>query len=169
MKTGFRVNSDFRRADEKLIKDLSDIPSANISDSMHRMYAMYGGIRPFSGKKIAGSAVTVKLPAGDNLAAQAAIDVAQKGDVIVTDCGGCTRRAMVGGMMIACRQKKGIREFAVDGAVRDIDDINSSSLAVYAKTVTPPGAVQERAGRDKCAGCMRRTGSYARGHNNRRQ
>lgn len=100
---------------------------------------------------------------------KAAIDVAQKGDVIVIDCGGCTRRAMVGGMMIACRQKKGIRGFAVDGAVRDIDDINSSSLAVYAKTVTPPGAVQERAGRDKCAGCMRRPGSYARGYNNRRQ
>lgn len=51
MKTGFRVYSDFRRADEKLIKELSDIPSANISDSMNRMYAMYGGIRPFNGKK----------------------------------------------------------------------------------------------------------------------
>ena len=52
MKTGFRVYSDFRRADEKLIKELSDIPSANISDSMNRMYAMYGGIRPFNGKKL---------------------------------------------------------------------------------------------------------------------
>ena len=139
MKTGFRVYSDFRRADEKLIKELSDIPSANISDSMNRMYAMYGGIRPFNGKKIAGSAVTVKLPAGDNLAAQAAIDIAQKGDVIVIDCGGCTRRAMVGGMMIAYRQKKGIRGFVVDGAVRDIDDINNSTLAVYSKASTPRG------------------------------
>ena len=70
---------------------------------------------------------------------KAAIDVAQKGDVIVIDCGGCTRRAMVGGMMIAYRQKKGIRGFVVDGAVRDIDDINNSTLAVYAKTVIPGG------------------------------
>lgn len=70
---------------------------------------------------------------------KAAIDIAQKGDVIVIDCGGCTRRAMVGGMMIAYRQKKGIGGFVVDGAVRDIDDINNSTLAVYAKAATPQG------------------------------
>jgi hypothetical protein len=55
-----------------------------------------------------------------------ALDYAQPGDVIVIDGAGYTDRALVGGMMLAYAEQRHLGGFVVNGAVRDLDDIERS-------------------------------------------
>ena len=56
---------------------------------------------------------TVKVPAGDNLVAQLALDYAKPGDIIVIDGAGFTNRALVGGMMVTYAKEKQLGGFVV--------------------------------------------------------
>ena len=103
------------------------------------MTCMFDGIRSFNKKPLVGTAFTVKVPSGDNLVAQMALDYAKPGDIIVVDGAGYTDRALVGGMMLAYAQERNLGGFVVIGAVRDLDDSKNSPLPVFAKAVTPLG------------------------------
>ena len=78
--------------------------------------------------------------------AQMGLDYAQPGDVIVIDGAGYADRALVGGMMLACAEERGLAGFVVNGAVRDLDDIEASSLPVFALAATPLGPYREGPG-----------------------
>lgn len=90
MAIGFRAFIDFQRPDPALIEGYRGIPSANIGDSVLRMNCMFGGIHAFNNKPLVGTAFTVKVPSGDNLVAQMALDYAKPGDIIVIDGAGYT-------------------------------------------------------------------------------
>ena len=83
MAIGFRVRNRSRVVDRKWVEKFKELPVANVSDSMHRMYAGGAQLRPMhrSGK-LAGRAITVKAPPGDNLMLHKAMDMAVDGDDI---------------------------------------------------------------------------------------
>ncbi len=146
MAIGFRAFLDFERPDPALVDAYREIPSSNIGDCVKRMNCMFGGIRSYNSLKVVGPAFTVKVPAGDNLVAQMALDYARPGDIIVIDGAGYTDRALVGGMMLAYAEERGLGGFVVNGAVRDLDDIASSPLPVFALAATPLGPYREGPG-----------------------
>lgn len=146
MAIGFRAFLDFKRPSKELVEAYRGIPSSNIGDCVKRMNCMFGGIRPFNKNPLLGVAFTVKVPSGDNLVAQAALDYAQPGDIIVVDGAGYEDRALVGGMMLAYAKEQGLGGFVVNGAVRDLDDIVGSELPVFAKATTPLGPYREGPG-----------------------
>ena len=146
MPIGFRAFLEIERPDSSLIEAYREIPSSNIGDCVKRMNCMFGGIRSYNQRSIVGPAFTVKVPAGDNLVAQMALDYAQPGDVIVIDGAGYADRALVGGMMLAYAEERGLAGFVVNGAVRDLDDIEASPLPVFALAATPLGPYREGPG-----------------------
>ena len=146
MDIGFRAFLDFERPDPALVEAYREIPSSNIGDCVKRMNCMFGGIHSYNKIPVTGVAFTVKVPAGDNLVAQMALDYAQPGDVIVIDGAGYTDRALVGGMMLAYAEQRRLGGFVVNGAVRDLDDIERSSLPVFALAATPLGPYREGPG-----------------------
>ena len=146
MPIGFRAFLEIERPDSSLIEAYREIPSSNIGDCVKRMNCMFGGIRSYNRRSIVGPAFTVKVPAGDNLVAQMALDYAQPGDVIVIDGAGYADRALVGGMMLAYAEERGLAGFVVNGAVRDLDDIEASPLPVFALAATPLGPYREDPG-----------------------
>ena len=146
MPIGFRSFLEIERPDPRLIEAYRQIPSSNIGDCVKRMNCMFGGIRSYNRRSIVGPAFTVKVPAGDNLVAQMALDYAQSGDVIVIDGAGYADRALVGGMMLAYAEERGLAGFVVNGAVRDLDDIEASPLPVFALAATPLGPYREGPG-----------------------
>ena len=146
MPIGFRAFLDFQRPEPDLIEAYREIPSANIGDCVKRMNCMFGGIRSYNKKNLTGAAFTVKVPAGDNLLAQMALDYAKPGDIIVIDGAGYTDRALVGGMMLAYAEERQLGGFVVNGAVRDLDDIRNSPLPVFALAATPLGPYREGPG-----------------------
>ena len=139
MPIGLRAFLEIDRPDPELVDKFRGIPSANIGDVVKRMNCMFGGIRPFNKQSLVGVACTVKVPSGDNLVAQMALDYAKPGDIIVIDGGGYKDRALVGGMMLTYAEEMGLGGFIVNGAVRDLDDIAKSKLPVFAIASTPTG------------------------------
>lgn len=146
MTIGFRAYKEFERPAPELVEAFRGIPSSNIGDCTQRMNCMFDGIRPFNDLPLVGTAFTVRVPSGDNLVAQAALDYARPGDIIVIDAAGNTDRGMVGGMMLAYAEMRGLGGFVVNGAVRDLEDIQNGSLSVYGKAVSPLGPYRQGPG-----------------------
>ncbi|MGI4811358.1 MAG: RraA family protein, partial [Janthinobacterium lividum] len=89
MSAGFKVLQRQRQVSADTVARFAKLPVANVSDSMSRLTAAGAQLRPMHGGGVlAGPALTVKAPPGDNLMLHKAIALAQPGDVIVMDAGG---------------------------------------------------------------------------------
>jgi RraA family protein len=140
MPAGFRVLKRKRKVDAGWADKFRAIPVANVSDSMFRMSAGGARLRPLhSGGAMAGPALTVRTAPGDNLMVHMALNLAEKGDVIVVDAGGELTNAIIGERMLAYCQAKGFAGIVINGAVRDIGYIRKHDFPVYAAGVTHRG------------------------------
>ena len=122
--------------DEEIREILLKVSTPNISDAMHRAKAMDGIYPIVRGKKVVGKAVTVSTMDGDWAKTVEAIDVAEKGDVIVIKCSGDTT-AVWGELATRSCINKGIEGVIIDGAVRDVDDIRELGYPIFAKKEVP--------------------------------
>lgn len=75
---------------------------------------------------MAGPALTVKQRPGDNLMVHAALNRAERGDVLVVDAGGDLTNAIVGELMLAHAEQIGLAGVVINGAVRDFGWIRAS-------------------------------------------
>ncbi|MCZ6752093.1 MAG: RraA family protein [Acidobacteria bacterium] len=128
-----------------LVDRLSQLDSCAVSDALDR-FGLRGaviGIRPvWPCPRIAGQVVTIRLkPAGLDRPKQhlgaTAINVAQAGDVLVVDNAGRVDVASWGGMLSLAAKTKRIQGVILDGACRDIDEIQEIGLPVYARGAVP--------------------------------
>jgi len=121
---------------DDIVKGFENLPTSFISDSMKRFGAMRGLVPVNKGIKIAGKAFTVKTLGGDWGKVVKAVDLAQKGDVIVVDAQGM-EIAVWGELATLSAINKGIRGVVIDGAIRDVDDIKRLKFPVWTRYVTP--------------------------------
>ena len=147
MSLGFKINTRERTASQELLDAYKDLPVANVSDSMNRLFAAGPTMRPMhtSGQML-GSAVTVKTRPGDNLMLHKAIDMAVPGDVIVVDGGGDIENALMGELMLAHAINKGVVGFVLNGAIRDLDAFRETNLPTFAVGVTHRGPFKDGPG-----------------------
>lgn len=121
--------------DEEIRAILKEVSTSNISDAMHRKGAMKG-IHPLVRGKVVGTAVTVQVFPGDWAKPVEAIDIAKKGDVIVI-YNGSKDIACWGGLATLSSLNKGIAGVVIEGAVRDIDEIETLGLPIYTSNTVP--------------------------------
>lgn len=97
MTIGNQIRPRDRKVDAENIARFAELPVANVSDSMSRVFAAGPTLRPMHAKgSMAGAAITVRSRPGDNLMLHKAIDMAEPGDVIVVDAGGDLTNALMG-------------------------------------------------------------------------
>src|SRR6266480_4446365 len=126
MTIGFRILRRVRKVDAGAVAKFKALPLANVSDVMSRMSAGGPRLRPMhAGGALAGPALTVKTRPGDNLMIHKALDLAEAGDVIVVDGGRDLTNALIGELMAAHAQIRGIAGMVLDGAIRDYDTIHA--------------------------------------------
>ena len=117
-----------------------DIPVAVISDELNRGGTMAAAVKPVGdGMAFAGQALTARTMVGDNATLHYAVSVAWPGCVIVVDARGHLDTAVWGGILTHAARVKGVAALVVDGAVRDVDELKASGMAVYARGVVPNG------------------------------
>lgn len=146
MAVGFRVVRERVRADAAIIEAFAGIPVANISDTMHRVFAAGPDIRPLDpAMRVAGVALTVRTRPGDNLMLHKAVDIAEPGDVIVVEAGGDTTNALIGEIIVRLSHKRRVAGWVIDGAVRDVDAL-SKGMPVFARGVTHRGPYKDGPG-----------------------
>lgn len=140
MASGFRVLARERKVDAETVRRFATLPVANVSDSMSRMTAGGARLRPMhGGGGLAGPALTVKAPPGDNLMMHKAIALAEPGDVIVVDAGGDLTNALMGEMMLMQMERRGVAGAVLNGAIRDAATIRGQGFPVFAAGVTHRG------------------------------
>ncbi|MAF04359.1 RraA family protein [Herbaspirillum huttiense] len=136
---GARKNPSSPQAPAAIIEQLKSIPSALISDNMRRL-AGTSNLRPmYQGEQLVGTAVTVRVRPGDNLAIHRAFDYCRPGDVMVIDGGGDTTQALMGEIMTTYARTIGIAGLVIDGAIRDVAGIREMGYPVFARGATHKG------------------------------
>jgi RraA family protein len=136
---GERRNPLAAPADPALVDAFRATATALISDNLARVPGAID-LRPFHRNgKLVGTALTVRTRSGDNLAIHEALGMARPGDVIVVDGGGDTSRALVGEIMKAIAESRGVSGFVIDGAIRDVAAFAAASFPCYARGFTHRG------------------------------
>lgn len=136
---GFRILPAPKRAAASLVRQFHTVQVSHLSDCMNRLPGADGLDPMHRGARMAGTALTVRVAPGDNLMVHKAIDMAQKGDVIVVDAGGDLSQAIIGEIMSSLAAKNGAAGMVIDGAIRDSDALARSNFPVYARGVTHRG------------------------------
>ncbi len=148
MTIGFRILPNATlKASAELVERFRSLPVANVSDSMSRMTAGGSRLRPMhAGGMMAGPAMTVKARPGDNLMLHKALDMAAAGDVVVVDGGGDLTNALIGEMMIAHAEKRGLAGVVINGAIRDAAAVRAGSFPIFAAGVSHRGPYKDGPG-----------------------
>ncbi|HEY8418639.1 MAG TPA: hypothetical protein VIK93_11460 [Limnochordales bacterium] len=144
---GFGFVPDIPRPDPELVKALSAFPTTVIADALEGFVSMHPSVKPISDTmRVCGPAVTVKLPPGDNLMLNKAVDLAQPGDVLVVDAGGVLTNGCWGELMSWRAKTKGLGGLVLYGCVRDIGPLREVGWPVFAIGANPVKCSKEGPG-----------------------
>ncbi len=112
-----------------------------VVDAMNGRGALEHVIKPLDPQsRFVGSALTARAGARDNLAALAALDLIQPGDVLVIATQGFTGTATLGDNMARMAQMRGAVALVTDGMVRDAAEIIELGIPCFCRGITPNSA-----------------------------
>ena len=128
--------------DPALVEEAAKYALADLHESLGavqgRMALMSSRMRPLlQGRRISGAAVTSYNFPGDNLMIHVALNVAERGQILVLANGGGTQGALWGDVACTFAAHKGIAGVVADGPVRDIDALREMDFPVWATSISP--------------------------------
>jgi regulator of RNase E activity RraA len=130
-----RIGPTWARPDGALLAQLRDIPAADVSDAVGRLYTMHPGIRPLylPVRRVVGPALTVKAHPGDNLAIHGALGMVADGDVLVIDWLGYHDGCGSGARSLAAPIARGLGGVVIDGGWRDVAELQAQGFPVFGR------------------------------------
>jgi RraA family protein len=145
---GFRVNPRVETVSDAWLAKFKDVPVAFVGDSMGRLVGTIG-LNRYHGDAnhiAVGRAFTVRARPGDNLMIHKAMQMVQPGDMLVIDGGADVSQALIGGNILANALLKKVAGFVIDGAVRDVAEILTLGMPVWARGHTHRGPTKDGPG-----------------------
>lgn len=132
-----------------VIEGFRDLATASVSDALAHIGApgtMQADIKAVVPGKLVGPAVTVleepSPGAGPPTHALEAIDTAAAGSVVVIGVGEAREVAVWGGLMTVGAAVRGLAGAVLDGAARDIEEIERDfGMPIYARGISPKSTV----------------------------
>jgi len=98
------------------------------------------------GSRAAGPARTVRCGQGDNLMVHAAMDRLEEGEVLVLTMPEPAPVALVGELLATSARARGAAAVLVDASVRDVEELASLGLPIWARWVRVRGATKTEVG-----------------------
>ena len=125
---------DIQRLPADLVAQAAKLPTATLHEAGKKIGALPSAIKPVAPQfRIAGSALTVHSPPGDNLWLHRALEVAQPGDVLVVFASGAYEHGYWGEIMTTMAQVRGLAGLVMDGCVRDGALLAEFGFPVFAR------------------------------------
>ena len=125
---------DIQRLRPELLAAASGLPTATLHEAAGKVGALPSAIKPVAPQfRMAGSAVTVHSPGGDNLWLHRALEVAQAGDVLVVYTSGVYEHGYWGEIMATMARVRGLAGLVIDACVRDGLLLGDIGFPVFAR------------------------------------
>lgn len=135
------IRAKFARLREAQLAPFRDRTTSFVVDAMNGRGALDHLIKPLDpDSRFVGTALTARAGARDNLAALAALDLIEPGDVLIVATQGFTGTATLGDNMARIAQLRGAVAVVTDGMVRDAAEIVALGLPCFCRGITPNSA-----------------------------
>ncbi|MFK4040301.1 RraA family protein [Nonomuraea wenchangensis] len=133
-----------------LSREAAALPTATLHEAAGKIGALPSAVKPVRpGMRLAGPALPVLSPPGDNLWLHRAIYAAQPGDVLVVAFGEGSDPLEFGHwgeVMAVAALERGIAGLVIDGGVRDADQLATRGFPTFASSVSIRGTGKDPEG-----------------------